>query len=383
MDGGVSPHEWRALQPLLDLALDLEPRQRRTFVDAACADDGRLRDTLWSLLESCDRADGMLREPAVVAYEPLLADVDLPRLLDGRYRIVREIARGGMGTVYLADDQRHRRPVAVKVLHRQPLAPRAARTGRERFLREIELAARLSHPHVLPLYDSGTVAGPDDDGEALLYYVSPFVSGETLRERMRRAPRPTGAEVVRLGCDLARALEHAHRNGVVHLDVKPENVLLQDGHAIITDFGIAQVMRLQPDPAAAAEPRPILGTPGYVSPEQARGVPDLDGRSDVYSLGCVLYELMAGTRPFHGPESSNSAAAVRRTGLPDRRPLVEHGTPALAAVILRAMAIDREERFPSAGELAAALAEALDDTAAPPAHQVHHSTRFRPPSLAR
>src|SRR5581483_3288036 len=216
--------------------------------------------------------------------------------LGGRYHVVREIGRGGMATVYLANDPKHGRQVAVKVLHRDV----ARLIGRERFLREIEIAASLSHPHILPLHDSGEVPGEWEDDPALLYFVSPYVTGESLRTRLQREPRLAMDDILRLGREVAQALDYAHRQGVVHLDVKPENILLQDGHAIISDFGIARAMSSATE-AAPRESTPLLGTPSYMSPEHALGASDVDGRSDVYSLGCLLYELLTGRRPFGRP----------------------------------------------------------------------------------
>ena len=237
----MSRERWRVLEPLLDAALDLDAARatdiHRSDVRARPASARRVRS---ALLAACERADTILTEPAAIAYQPLLShEVPmLPPLLGGRYRIVREIGRGGMATVYLADDPKHGRQVAVKVLHGEV----ARLIGRERFLREIEFAARLSHPHILPLHDSGEVAGHGSGDPGFLYFVSPFVTGESLRDRMQHEPRLPTDDMLRLGREIAQALDYAHRQGVVHLDVKPENILLQDGHAIIADFGIARAM---------------------------------------------------------------------------------------------------------------------------------------------
>src|SRR5689334_12586550 len=233
----LSRERWQVLEPLLNVVLDLEPHAQAAYLDAVGARDTRLRAELVALLDACEESATLLAEPAVVQFEPLLTEeVPLPSLIGGRYHLVRVIARGGMGTVYLADDPRHSRQVAIKVLH-----PRVARRiGRDRFRREIEIAARLSHPHILALHDSGEIEIAGD--ETLLYYVSPFVTGESLRARLERTPALTLDETLRLGREVAEALDYAHRQGVVHLDVKPENILLQDGHAIVADFGIAHAM---------------------------------------------------------------------------------------------------------------------------------------------
>ena len=228
----LSRERWLVLEPLLNAALDLEPDERAAYVDSVGFSDTCLRADLVALLSACEASATLFAEPAVVRFAPLLTDeMALPSLIGGRYHLVRVIARGGMGTVYLADDPRHGRQVAIKVLH-----PRVARRiGRDRFRREIEIAARLSHPHILALHDSGEITTADD--ETLLYYVSPFVTGESLRARLERAPALGLDEILRLGREVAHALDYAHRQGVVHLDVKPENILLQDGHAIVADFG--------------------------------------------------------------------------------------------------------------------------------------------------
>jgi eukaryotic-like serine/threonine-protein kinase len=341
MLGALPRARWSVLEPLLDAALDLESSRRREFVDRVCRGDETLRADLRSLVDVCERADEALVEPAAVLYAPLLAgnEPTLPSVVGGRYRIVRAIGRGGMATVYLADDPKHRRQVAVKVLH-----PHVARAiGRLRFMREIEIAARLSHPHILPLHDSGEISAADGDGDdaTFLFFVSPFVPGESLRERLKSARVPS-ERVGRLGCEIALALDYAHREGIVHLDIKPGNVLLQDGHAVVADFGVARAMPAPSDGRLADVP-PMLGTPSYMSPEQALGEPDIDGRSDIYSLGCLLYEMVTGELPFAGVSSDSSTELSRRA---PRR---------LAQAITKAIAPARADRFRTAGELADAL----------------------------
>src|SRR5437867_1641332 len=210
----------------------------------------------------------------------------LQAALADRYTIERELGRGGMATVYLAQDLKHHRKVAIKVLKPEL----AAALGPERFLQEIEIAAGLTHPHILPLHDSGEATG-------LLYYVMPYVEGETLRNRLDRAGQLPVAEAVQIVREVADALSHAHSHDVVHRDIKPENILLEAGHAVVSDFGIARAIRAAAGASLTATGLAV-GTPAYMSPEQAAGDSVLDGRSDVYALGCVLYEMLAGEPPF-------------------------------------------------------------------------------------
>jgi serine/threonine protein kinase len=213
--------------------------------------------------------------------------------LADRYRIQRELGRGGMGTVFLAEDLKHHRRVAIKVLE----PGLAAALGRERFLREIETVARLSHPHILPLHDSG-------EADGLLYYVMPYVEGESLQVRLSREKQLPLEDALKIAREVADALAYAHGHGVVHRDIKPGNILLQGGHAVVADFGLARVIASAVDPAAPTGAGTLtaagsaLGTPAYMSPEQAAGSKDVDGRSDLYSLGCVLYEMLTGQPPF-------------------------------------------------------------------------------------
>src|SRR5436190_8885776 len=211
---------------------------------------------------------------------------DLRDALAGRYTLERELGQGGMATVYLARDVRHERPVALKVLR----AEQSAALGAERFDREIKLLARLRHPFVLPLHDSGEAAGS-------LYFVMPYVEGESLRARIAREHTLPLEEVVAIARQIADALDYANGEGVVHRDVKPENILLsRHGHAMLADFGIARGALLSSGAAAIGltQTGMTIGTVDYMSPEQALGDSDIDGRSDVYSLGCVVYEALAG-----------------------------------------------------------------------------------------
>ncbi|PYP17984.1 MAG: hypothetical protein DMD52_03765 [Gemmatimonadetes bacterium] len=285
----------------------------------------------------------------------------LPRLkaaLAGRYTIELELGQGGMATVYLAQDVRHDRRVAVKVLRPEL----SLELGADRFVREIHLAARLNHPHIMPLFDSGEAGG-------FLYYVMPVVEGESLRERLRQAQRLPVEDATQIAREVADALDHAHRHGVVHRDIKPENILLQDGHAVVADFGIGKAVSAAAQGAAAITRTGVtIGTPAYMSPEQAAGEQAIDGRSDLYSLGCVLYEMLAGEPPFTGP-TAQAVIAAHLTAAP--RPLAElrpDTPPSVADAIARALAKDPNARFPTATAFRDAIGPPATAAAARPAH---------------
>jgi serine/threonine-protein kinase len=230
----------------------------------------------------------------------------LQRTLADRYRFERELGAGGMATVYLAEDVRHRRRVAIKVLHPEL----SAVIGSERFLKEIELTANLQHPHILPLFDSG-------DANGQLFYVMPYIEGETLRARLEREQQLPVGDAVRIATEVADALSYAHRRNVIHRDIKPENILLQDGHALVADFGIALAVQTAGG-GRLTQTGLSLGTPHYMSPEQAMGERSVDLRADIYALGAVMYEMLAGEPPFTGP----TAQAIMARAMTERpRPL--------------------------------------------------------------
>jgi serine/threonine protein kinase/Flp pilus assembly protein TadD len=267
----------------------------------------------------------------------------LQSALAERYLLEREIGRGGMATVYLAQDRKHRRPVAVKILHPHL----AANVGPERFQREVEIAARLSHPHILSLHDSG-------EAEGFLYYVMPYIQGESLRGRLTREGRLPLDEALRITREVAGALGYAHSQGVVHRDIKPENVMLHEGEAMVTDFGIAKAISAGPAPSLT-ETGHSLGTAAYMSPEQASAEHDIDGRSDIYSLACMLYEMLAGEPPFTGPTAQ--AIIVKRftEPVPSLRARVPTAPEAVDRAVTRALARDPAERFATAAQFAQAL----------------------------
>ena len=268
----------------------------------------------------------------------------LQSALAERYRLSREIGAGGMATVYLAEDVRHARRVALKVLRPEL----AAVIGAERFLAEIKLTANLQHPHILPLFDSG-------EADGYLFYVMPFVEGETLRDRINREKQLPVAEAVRFATEVASALDYAHRHGVVHRDIKPENILVHDGQALVADFGIA-LAASKAGGSRMTETGMSLGTPYYMSPEQAMGEREITGRSDVYALGAVLYEALTGDPPFTG---STAQAIVARVVTESPRPLhaQRHTIPAhVEAAVLTALEKLPADRFATAAEFAEALA---------------------------
>jgi len=266
------------------------------------------------------------------------------------YRLERELGKGGMATVYLGEDLRHQRRVAVKVL-RPDLS---AIVGAERFLNEIRVTANLQHPHILPLYDSGSADG-------LLFYVMPYVQGESLRDRLNREKQLPIDEAVRLAREVASALDYAHRQGVIHRDIKPENILLQDGTALVTDFGIALALS-QAGGSRLTETGLSLGTPFYMSPEQATGDRQLDARSDVYALGAVLYEMLCGDPPHTGSTAQAVIAAVvteEPRDIASRRPRL---APHVAEAVHRALEKLPADRFAGAGDFAKALEGAATST---------------------
>ena len=264
--------------------------------------------------------------------------------LSGSYSIDRELGRGGMATVYLAQDGKHERLVALKVLH----PDLAASLGPDRFLREIKLAARLNHPHILPLHDSG-------EADGFLYYVMPYVEGESLRERLDREHRLNVDEAVHHGRAIASALDYAHRQGIVHRDIKPENVMLYEGEAMVMDFGIAKAVS-SAGSETLTQTGMMIGTPAYVSPEQAAGEVNLDGKSDQYSLACVIYEMLTGERPFSGA-TPQAIMAKRFTELPrPLRSIVSSVPESVEKAVTKAMATESSGRYSTAAQFAQALA---------------------------
>jgi serine/threonine-protein kinase len=363
MNSPLSPDRWKTIEPIIDAAIELKGEERREYVSRTCHSDPKLEAEIERLLAAYDREDALLEYPAADLFSRLLDDAAtsrLPEILNGRYRIDKELGRGGMATVFLAYDVRHDRHVAVKVLD----PDFAAALGAERFLAEIKVTARLQHPNILPLHDSG-------EADGLLFYVMPYVAGGSLRQHMEQEKQLPIGEAIRIAQDVASALDAAHSRGVIHRDIKPENILLQDGTAVVADFGIALAV-------SEASPRLTrsglaLGTPQYMSPEQASGEVPIDGRSDIYALGTVLFEMLAGEAPFVG--MTRSAVLAKRAALPAPpvRVLRSAVSATIDAAVARALSRERVDRYRTPGDFAKALQHSLEQTTTQPARR-HRTT---------
>ena len=259
----------------------------------------------------------------------------LKAALADRYAIQEELGSGGMATVYLARDLKHDRDVAVKVLRPEL----AAAVGHERFLREIKTTAQLNHPHILALHDSG-------ESDGFLYYVMPYVEGESLRDRLDRERQLSVGDALRIAHQVADALSYAHEQNVIHRDIKPENILLSGGHAVVADFGIAMAVT-EAGGDRLTGTGTSMGTPEYMSPEQAEGLQDLDGRSDTYSLGCVLYEMLSGEPPYAGATARAIIAKHLAWPVPSVRTLRSTVPPAVDTALTKALAKVPADRFSS------------------------------------
>jgi serine/threonine-protein kinase len=270
--------------------------------------------------------------------------------LADRYDVQIELGRGGMALVYLAEDIKHRRQVAIKVLRPEITGS----IGAERFLREIEISARLSHPNILTLIDSG-------EADSLLFYVMPYVEGESLRDRMTRENQLPVDEALRITREIADALHYAHSKGIIHRDIKPENILLEAGHAVVADFGIARAVS-EAGGTQLTKTGYAVGTPAYMSPEQALGHRDIDHRTDMYSLGCLLYEMLGGEPPYMG--ATPQAILARKAVDPVRSiRVVRAAVPeSLEIAVTKALGRDPEDRYATVQE----FAEALEQEPAPP-----------------
>ena len=353
------PGRWADVDRVLDAALDLPRAERAAFIAGACAEDAELRREVERLLVCCEEAAGernFLEGPATQYAAPVLRDLarradpaDAPApaalvgALAGRYALEGEIGRGAMATVFFARDRRFDRPVAIKVLR----AELARECDVRHFQREIGRTARLNHPHIVQVFDSGDAGGP-------LYFVMPYMEGGTLRRCLAHTRGLPIAEAVGIARTIAQALDYAHRRGLVHRDVKPENILFAEGEPSLADFGIARALDRVPGETWSSVGI-VRGTAEYMSPEQIAAAERVDGRTDVYALACVLYEMLGGATPFTGA----TPLAVMRRHLRDEPPSLRGVRPqvprGLERAIMRALAKDPAARPETAAAFAAAL----------------------------
>ncbi|HTK54865.1 MAG TPA: protein kinase [Gemmatimonadaceae bacterium] len=363
MTSGPEPTDrWSQLSSLLDALLDTPPERRAEVITQLSSGDPARRAELERLVAELGREAPLIDAPVVERFGALLEDpaAGFPEVLADRYRLTREIGRGGMATVYLARDLRHSRDVAVKVV--SPML--ASALGGDRFLREIEIVANLRHPHIVPLFDSGNAGGAP-------YYVMPFETGLSLRQRLARAGPLPIADAVTILRDVSDALAHAHEHGIVHRDIKPDNVMLSGRHAMVTDFGVAKAIvassaeerfahtdpnvsveaKAEADTAPTTTQGVAFGTPAYMAPEQIVGDPRIDHRADIYAVGALAYELLAGRPPFVGT-SRDEVLAGHLSRAPS--PVTTHRADApapLAELVMACLAKDPSDRPQTANEL--------------------------------
>ena len=363
MSNPLSPDQWQQLESIVDALLDTPPERRAALFAEVSGGDAVKRAELERLVAECERGYPLLDQPASERFAGL---VDTPALQQSqivaeRYRVVRELGRGGMSTVYLAHDLKHAREVALKVVRSEVVA----QVGSTRFLREIEIAARLRHPNIVPLYDSG-------EAEGILFYVMPYEAGRSLRARLVRDGPLSIDDTVSILRDVCDALAYAHHNGIVHRDIKPDNVLLSGRHALVTDFGVAraatQVAETMIGAVASTGAGVMLGTPAYMAPEQVAADPNVDHRADIYAVGILGYELLSGRLPFTG-DSAQDVLAAQLSQAPD--PIATHrpDVPAvLADLVMKCLEKKPANRWQTADAMLDHLRTALPRDLQPARH---------------
>jgi len=347
----MTPERWQKAKAIFDSALKLEPEHRPVFLAKACGDDEALRREVESLVTSHEKTGTFIDSPAYQAAAEFLVNDQAelkPGQTVGSYEIISFISRGGMGEVYLAHDRRLGRKVALKIL---PASFTRDRDRLGRFEQEARAASALNHPNIITIYEILKI------GSSQLI-ATEFVEGKTLRQRMMHTP-PSLTEALDIAIQIADALAAAHAAGIIHRDIKPENVMLRpDGYVKVLDFGLAklseQAIAVAPDEALTKQVRTgsgvVIGTAGYMSPEQARGR-EVDVRSDIFSLGAVIYEMVAHRRPFEGETPSDALAAILKTDPPPISELVPGPPPELARIVTKSLRKDREQRYQVVKEL--------------------------------
>lgn len=374
------PPNWPELVPLLDAVLDAPVNLRGERVRQLSNGDAALQRQLEQLLVECEQDMPLLNDTAARRFDDLANDESaepVPAVLADRYRIEKQLGRGGMSSVYRAHDLKHGRDVAIKIIR----SHLAASLGHDRFLREIEIAARLRHPNIVPLFDSGEAGGA-------LFFVMPYEEGLSLRDRLRDGGALPIRDAINVLRDIARALAYAHERGVVHRDVKPDNVMLSSGAAVVADFGIAKAVAVAAESARPEEideaesdgsitqAGTVLGTPAYMAPEQATANSTIDHRADIYSFGCLGYELFAGHPPFQAQSKHQLIAAHIATA---PRPITEvrpDVPPAVADLLARCLAKAPDDRPQNARDLSSILDGATSVDIRPP-RPMQHAKRHR------
>lgn len=351
-----SPGNWSEIASLIDALLDAAPERRAALIEELSAGDEVRRSELERLLAECELESPLFSRPAAERFAALFGDdvAHFPEALAERYRLTTRLGRGGMATVYLARDLKHARDVAVKVMH--PFV--ASALGAELFLREIEIVAQLHHPHIVPLFDSGEADGS-------LYYVMPYEEGSSLRRRLAQDGLLPLEDAVLIMRDVCDALAYAHQHGVVHRDIKPDNVLLSGRHAMVTDFGVAKAATDAAGVARVTGAGVALGTPLYMAPEQIKADPGIDHRADIYSFGILAYELLAGRPPFIGEESQRFLAHL--TAVPAPLTTYRSDLPSpLVELVMKSLEKNPDDRWQSADEMVQRL-EAIASVMSGPA----------------